>query len=191
MPVVSLTPSQQKEVRHRYLFAIEDPFELAHNVARTVTHNGIVAIRDEFRRSWRIIQAEGRGQTPHDGDLFAEVQDGTEEIVPPGPRPVRSTPQPSKVATVQSTKPTAPQDYSEAFPQLGGPRTHAPPKVRPANSIPKDKQSAQARFPRQNQRQKSQPGLITGEQAMAHLKEYKQQQNRTNGSSVAATNDAK
>ncbi|KAF6829888.1 caffeine-induced death protein 1 [Colletotrichum musicola] len=50
-----------KEVRHRYLFAIEDPFELDHNVARTVTHNGIVAIRDEFRRAWRIIRAAGTG----------------------------------------------------------------------------------------------------------------------------------
>ncbi|OHE94035.1 hypothetical protein CORC01_10610 [Colletotrichum orchidophilum] len=50
-----------KEVRHRYLFAIEDPFELDHNVARTVTHNGIVAIRDEFRRAWRIIKAAGCG----------------------------------------------------------------------------------------------------------------------------------
>ncbi|KAI1426622.1 hypothetical protein F5Y12DRAFT_272614 [Xylaria sp. FL1777] len=53
--------SEFKEVRHRYLFAIEDPFELDHNVARTVTHNGIVAIRDEFRRAWRIIKAAGKG----------------------------------------------------------------------------------------------------------------------------------
>ncbi len=44
-----------KEIRHRFLFAIEDPFELDHNVARTVTHDGIVAVRDEFRRAWRII----------------------------------------------------------------------------------------------------------------------------------------
>lgn len=48
-----------KEVRHRYLFAIEDPFELDHNVARTVTHQGIVAIRDEFRRAWKIIKLAG------------------------------------------------------------------------------------------------------------------------------------
>ncbi|KAJ1331708.1 terminal uridylyltransferase [Microdochium nivale] len=52
-----------KEVRNRYLFAIEDPFEIEHNVARTVTHHGIVAIRDEFRRAWRIIKSAGRG--PH------------------------------------------------------------------------------------------------------------------------------
>jgi DNA polymerase sigma len=47
-----------REVRHRYLFAIEDPFEHDHNVARTVTHTGIVAIRDEFRRAWRLIRNE-------------------------------------------------------------------------------------------------------------------------------------
>lgn len=55
-----------KEVRHRYLFAIEDPFELDHNVARTVTHNGIVSIRDEFRRAWRIIRNAGKGQQQED-----------------------------------------------------------------------------------------------------------------------------
>ncbi|KAL5601352.1 uncharacterized protein BROUX77_005601 [Berkeleyomyces rouxiae] len=46
-----------KEVRCRYLFAIEDPFEIDHNVARTVTHHGISGIRDEFRRAWRLIQS--------------------------------------------------------------------------------------------------------------------------------------
>ncbi|KAI9826126.1 MAG: hypothetical protein M1832_000575 [Thelocarpon impressellum] len=51
---------QRKEVRHRYLFAIEDPFETDHNIARTVTHPGIVAIRDEMRRAWRIINQRGR-----------------------------------------------------------------------------------------------------------------------------------
>lgn len=50
------TIEETKEIRHRYLFAIEDPFELEHNVARTVTHNGIVSIRDEFRRAWGIIR---------------------------------------------------------------------------------------------------------------------------------------
>jgi terminal uridylyltransferase len=62
--VPSGTNREVKEVRNRYLFAIEDPFELDHNVARTVTHNGIVAIRDEFRRAWRIIREAGRGVQP-------------------------------------------------------------------------------------------------------------------------------
>lgn len=65
--------AEVKEVRLRYLFAIEDPFELDHNVARTVTHNGIVSIRDEFRRAWRIIQAAGQGLA-HD-DLLQNVNE--------------------------------------------------------------------------------------------------------------------
>jgi terminal uridylyltransferase len=60
--------SEGKRIQHRYLFAIEDPFELAHNVARTVTHNGIVAIRDEFRRAFRLLQAVGHGE-----DVGAEL----------------------------------------------------------------------------------------------------------------------
>jgi len=68
----STTTSDNREVRHRYLFAIEDPFELDHNVARTVTHHGIVAVRDEFRRAWRILSAIGRGERP-EGELFDEI----------------------------------------------------------------------------------------------------------------------
>lgn len=56
---------ETKEVRYRYLFAIEDPFELDHNVARTVTHAGIVSIRDEFRRAWRIIRNAGKAHHAH------------------------------------------------------------------------------------------------------------------------------
>lgn len=64
--------SNGKEVRQRYLFSIEDPFELEHNVARTVTHDGIVAVRDELRRAWRILGQIGRGQRPEAG-LFDEL----------------------------------------------------------------------------------------------------------------------
>ncbi|KAK0714991.1 cid13-like poly(A) RNA polymerase [Lasiosphaeris hirsuta] len=59
--ITNQTTREFKEVRHRYLFAIEDPFEHDHNVARTVTHNGIVSIRDEFRRAWRLIKNAGKG----------------------------------------------------------------------------------------------------------------------------------
>jgi terminal uridylyltransferase len=69
-----------KEVRHRYLFAIEDPFELEHNVARTVTHNGIVAIRDEFRRAWRIIRNAGKtGLGPAENLLQPTTLDKAQE----------------------------------------------------------------------------------------------------------------
>jgi len=68
-------PQQTKEIRQRYLFAIEDPFETEHNIARTVVHNGIVAIRDEFRRAHRLIERAGvlPGKGPE--DLFAEAED--------------------------------------------------------------------------------------------------------------------
>jgi terminal uridylyltransferase len=74
------TITAEKKVTNRYLFAIEDPFELDHNVARTVTHRGIVAIRDEFRRAWRILQALGRDMRP-EGGVFDEVV----ETPPPPP----------------------------------------------------------------------------------------------------------
>ena len=71
----STNPGQgQKEVRHRYLFAIEDPFEVDHNIARTVVHNGIVAIRDEFRRAHAIIQSAGFRDGKTIDDLFAEAE---------------------------------------------------------------------------------------------------------------------
>jgi terminal uridylyltransferase len=76
---VSKANSKQASVRQRYLFAIEDPFELDHNVARTVTHQGIVAIRDEFRRAWRIIQSVKEGKGP-DEDLFAELVEPSNPI---------------------------------------------------------------------------------------------------------------
>lgn len=65
---------QTKHVRQRYLLAIEDPFEIEHNIARTVAHGGIVAIRDEFRRAHWLIQNLGRDgrRSEH---LFAEAED--------------------------------------------------------------------------------------------------------------------
>ncbi|QDS75525.1 hypothetical protein FKW77_005241 [Venturia effusa] len=63
-----------REVRQRYLFAIEDPFELDHNVARPVTHHGIVTIRDEFRRAWRILQSIGHSRPP-EGGLFDMIEE--------------------------------------------------------------------------------------------------------------------
>ena len=79
---------QTKEIRQRYLFAIEDPFEIDHNIARTVVHNGIVAIRDEFRRAHMLIQNAGilPGKGPE--DLFAEADEKENlQYRPFGPRP--------------------------------------------------------------------------------------------------------
>ena len=55
-----MSPNEKPvEVRQRFLLCIEDPFDLDTNVARPVTHDGICAIRDEFRRANRIIQNLG------------------------------------------------------------------------------------------------------------------------------------
>ncbi|KAH6659597.1 hypothetical protein BKA67DRAFT_509134 [Truncatella angustata] len=91
-------PQELKEVRHRFLFAIEDPFEHEHNVARTVTHHGIVSIRDEFRRAWRIIKLAGKDTVQEDllenvkahaqmlerkqfADLLAEIHGNSKNLV--------------------------------------------------------------------------------------------------------------
>ena len=68
-------PAQTKEVRQRYLFAIEDPFEIEHNIARTVVHNGIVAIRDEFRRAHRLIENGGMLPGKMAEGFFAEAEE--------------------------------------------------------------------------------------------------------------------
>lgn len=79
---------QSKDVRQRYLLAIEDPFETHHNIGRTVVHKGVVAIRDEFRRACRII--EGAGIVGDRVDLFEEVDQKKNENLQYryfGPRP--------------------------------------------------------------------------------------------------------
>lgn len=80
-----IAPGQeQREIRHRYLLAIEDPFETEHNIARTVIHNGIVNIRDEFRRAVAIIQSVGSGNEVE--DLFAEAKETPRRAFGPLPR---------------------------------------------------------------------------------------------------------
>ncbi|KAF1352361.1 hypothetical protein BDV97DRAFT_292764 [Delphinella strobiligena] len=145
-----------KEVRHRYLFAIEDPFELTHNVARTVTHNGIVAIRDEFRRSWRIIQAIGRGLTPRDGELFAELVEETLESATPsntmGLQAPHVAPIPQVVLAADISKSAHVDEYAQAFPQLGlAPRSPQPPRsghstAHFAKQVPRQQNSRKTRF---------------------------------------------
>ena len=72
----SIPGREAKEIRHRYLMAIEDPFETDHNIARTVVYPGLVAIRDEFRRAHAIIDSikAEKNSVPVD-DLFAEAKD--------------------------------------------------------------------------------------------------------------------
>ncbi|KAJ4342227.1 hypothetical protein N0V87_001212 [Didymella glomerata] len=92
----------EKKVTNRYLFAIEDPFEIDHNVARTVTHRGIVTIRDEFRRAGRILGAVGRGIVP-EGGLF-------DEVIEDAPTPTTKAEQPTEQPATKAVT----QDESEA-----------------------------------------------------------------------------
>ncbi|KAK6001955.1 hypothetical protein QM012_002445 [Aureobasidium pullulans] len=121
-----------KEVRHRYLFAIEDPFETTHNVARTVTHNGIVAIRDEFRRAWRIIGAIGRNREEPEGGLFDELTEAEEQ----GPA---STAPPPTVNKVQA--------YGQQFPTLSGAPANTTSAQKPRSPVRAPAQPAQAAQP--------------------------------------------
>ena len=95
------------EVRHRYIFAIEDPFELDHNVARTVQHNGIVAIRDEFRRAWSILLSVGYGRPNNNGELFDEL---VEPEVLDSPKDGEPTRIENSSAETESTNSTATVD---------------------------------------------------------------------------------
>lgn len=67
-------------VRLRYLLAIEDPFEVDHNIARTVGHHGLVAIRDEFRRAWSIIERIGTGEAVPIDEFLQPVTDRADTL---------------------------------------------------------------------------------------------------------------
>lgn len=54
---------ENSEVKDRYLFAVEDPFETEHNVSRTCNGPGVGRIREEFRRAVRLIRFRDGGRT--------------------------------------------------------------------------------------------------------------------------------
>jgi hypothetical protein len=57
------TGSLSQTIRSRYLIAIEDPFEISHNVARTVNQQGRFEIRGEFIRAAKMLNVvNGRVQ---------------------------------------------------------------------------------------------------------------------------------
>jgi terminal uridylyltransferase len=51
------TGSQSQTIKSRYLVAIEDPFEISHNVARTVNKQGGWEIRAEFQRVSKMLKS--------------------------------------------------------------------------------------------------------------------------------------
>ncbi|KAF9191202.1 hypothetical protein BGZ51_007653 [Haplosporangium sp. Z 767] len=56
------SPSDGKPiVKNRYLYCIEDPFELDHNVGRPVDRYSLFTIRGEFMRAAKILSRNGEG----------------------------------------------------------------------------------------------------------------------------------
>jgi hypothetical protein len=64
------------------LIAIEDPFELSHNVARTVNHQGLFEIRGQYIRAEKMLNAVSRR-----GQWLTDVC--IERILPERPPPQR------------------------------------------------------------------------------------------------------
>lgn len=172
-----------KQVQHRYLFCIEDPFELQHNVARTVTHNGIVAIRDEFRRANRILRAVGGGMVPgggmpsRDGWLFDELVE-----LPPPQQNLQSA---GMVDGFQRQQNAPSMRQIQPSPRNNAPCGPAPPKIesfdvkdndafpalgpaKPAPTPPAPKNAARKRHPGNEA-----AGEISGDNAKAYLDELR------------------
>ncbi|MCJ1410707.1 hypothetical protein MMC19_004793 [Ptychographa xylographoides] len=114
-----LPGGEVKEVKHRYLFAIEDPFEIEHNVARPVVHHGICAIRDEFRRAHRLIQSCGYSNGVL-VDLFEEGNDHVQERSYFGPNPARFVNRPKRFGPQDLTKGEAKADGRHGVPADSG-----------------------------------------------------------------------
>lgn len=58
-----IRPGKNSEIKDRYLFAVEDPFEIEHNVSRTCNGPGVGRIREEFRRAVRLVRYRDGGKT--------------------------------------------------------------------------------------------------------------------------------
>lgn len=69
------TGQEATRIQQRYLLSIEDPFEIDHNVGRTVTPRGLHDIRDEFRRAWKLIQDSGKDGVLGMEHLFLTADD--------------------------------------------------------------------------------------------------------------------
>lgn len=71
----------------RYIFAIEDPFEINHNVSRTCNIWGVRQIREEFKRANRIMRMRDGEQVLR----FQLFEEALESVNVHGHRPYRSS----------------------------------------------------------------------------------------------------
>ncbi|KAK0304712.1 hypothetical protein LTR01_007211 [Friedmanniomyces endolithicus] len=189
-----------KKVQHRYLFCIEDPFELDHNVARTVTHYGIVAIRDEFRRARRILTAIGFGQGhDEDGDLLDEMIE--KEVAAPAADVDGSAQMGANTNAAQSlARPEAGSSTArntatqkQPRPANGGanarPLPSRAPNVTDQDAFPTlggaKPAKPPARSPASKGSEKGQTGEISGDRARAYLAELKRKKAEADAETTA------
>lgn len=55
--------AENSEVKNRYLFAVEDPFETEHNVSRTCNGPGVNRIKEEFKRAVWLTRIRDGGKS--------------------------------------------------------------------------------------------------------------------------------
>ena len=102
-----------KKINHHYVVAIEDPFEIDHNVARTVFFNGIVAIKDEFRRAVSLITFAGLDPRKGPQDLFEEAADREHLQKRHGP-PVKAKQAPKATVITEKSAPGPVENAEQA-----------------------------------------------------------------------------
>jgi hypothetical protein len=96
----------------RHLFCIEDPFELSHDLGRTVHADGCDKLRHEFRRAWDVLRHAASTQQALQ-ELFTEA--------PAPPAPPAGTGQQSGTPTARAAAAAAAAgDGQPGTPPAGG-----------------------------------------------------------------------
>ncbi|ORY86794.1 hypothetical protein BCR37DRAFT_343108 [Protomyces lactucae-debilis] len=102
------------KVKDRYILSIEDPFEIVHNVGRSVTRAGLYEIRGEFMAATRYVRGNKLDEilNPHRREIVAP----TSSTAMHSPQQQHGTQQ---VSPGEGSSPTPPAVHAEARPSTG------------------------------------------------------------------------
>lgn len=120
------------EVKDRYLFALEDPFETGHNVGRTCNGPGVARIRDELRRAMSLIKIRGDR-----GRRLARFL--CEEAPPERPFVRREERNPDQQEAKSPTAPDSPATHGETTEEMSTGITQTRVGSTPANTQPEQR----------------------------------------------------
>jgi hypothetical protein len=95
----------------RHLFCIEDPFELSHDLGRTVHADGCDKLRHEFRRAWDVLR--------HTASAQQALQELFLEAPAPPPPPAGAGQQQSGTPTARAAAAAAAGDGQPGTPPAG------------------------------------------------------------------------